>query len=314
MMKSLFSLDGIISVFRAPDSSNGTLGNAHKEALINVGDKDDDLNKVHSYIKFERLFSWLHSLLTALFLYTISVSFISGLAMPKGTVVIWAEFVIDLILIYFLVHTLIDLGVNPQKLSTIPYLAVIARFAFSLLVRIIPQSETFAESNLIIWMPLCILVSAVVFVLAVRIKRSRRGKGMFVEQSEAAFLRDRKHNLDIARILTIVIIAVVLLLLIGNIYLDLNNETLADYAALQFVTVVKYLFMLYVLFRLSSNLYHLIKRKNVNMIKWSSNFLFVVLLIVFLLVEMEFFIRIPVAVIWLVLVTLSNVTISYINE
>ncbi|HHU03795.1 MAG TPA: hypothetical protein GXZ81_02115 [Fastidiosipila sp.] len=314
MMKSLFSLDGIISVFRAPDSSNGTLGNGHKEALINVGDKDDDLNKVHSYIKFERLFSWLHSLLTALFLYTVSVSFISGLAMPKGTVVIWAEFVIDLILVYFLVHTLIDLGVNPQKLSTIPYLAVIARFAFSLLVRIIPQSETFAESNLIIWMPLCILVSAVVFVLAVRIKRSRRGKGMFVEQSEAAFLRDRKHNLDIARILTIVIIAVVLLLLIGNIYLDLNNDTLADYAALQFVTVVKYLFMLYVLFRLSSNLYHLIKRKNVNMIKWSSNFLFVVLLIVFLLVEMEFFIRIPVAVIWLVLVTLSNVTISYINE
>ena len=306
MMKSLFSPDGIISVFRAPDSSSGTLGNAHKEALINVGDKADDLDKVHSYIKFERLFSWLHSLLTALFLYTVSVSFISGLAMPKGTVVIWAEFVIDLILVYFLVHTLIDLGVNPQKLSTIPYLAVIARFAFSLLVRIIPQSETFAESNLIIWMPLCILVSAVVFVLAVRIKRSRRGKGMFVEQSEAAFLRDRKHNLDIARILTIVIIAVVLVLLIGNIYLDVNNDTLADYAALQFVTVVKYLFMLYVLFRLSSNLYHLIKRKNVNMIKWSSNFLFVVLLIVFLLVEMEFFIRIPVAVIWLVLVTLSN--------
>ena len=314
MTKSLFSLDGIISVFRAPDSSSGTLGNAHKEALINVGDKADDLDKVHSYIKFERLFSWLHSLLTALFLYTISVSFISGLAMPKGTVVIWAEFVIDLILVYFLVHTLIDLGVNPQKLSTIPYLAVIARIAYSLLVRINPQSETFAESNLIIWMPLCILVAAVVFVLAVRIKRSRRGKGMFVEQSEAAFLRDRKHNLDIARILTIVIIAVVLLLLIGNIYLDLNNDTLADYAALQFVTVVKYLFMLYVLYRLSSNLYHLIKRKNVNMIKWSSNFLFVVLLIVFLLVEMEFFIRIPVAVIWLVLVTLSNVTISYINE
>ncbi len=314
MMKSLFSPNGIISVFRAPDSSSGALGNAHKEALINVGDDADDLAKVHSYIKFERLFSWLHSLLTALFLYTVSVSFISGLAMPKGTVVIWAEFVVDLILIYFLVHTLIDLGVNPQKLSTIPYLAVIARFAFSLLVRIIPQSETFAVTNLIIWMPLCILLSVVVFVMAVRIRRSRRGKGMFVEQSEAAFLRDRKHNLDTARVLTIILVAVVVLLMIGNIYLDVNNDTLADYAALQFVTVVKYLFMLYILYRLSSNLYHLIKRKNVSMIKWSSNFLFVVLLIVFLLVENEFFIKIPVAVLWIVLATLANVTISYINE
>lgn len=313
-MKSLFNPDGIISVFRSADGSNGAVGNSKAEPLINVGDKDDDLSKIHPYIKYERVFSWVHALLTAVFFYTVALSFISGLGMERGTVIIWVEFVVDLILTYFLVHTLIDLGVNPQKLSLIPYLVVIVRIGFSLFTRILPQADFFGETNLAIWMPLCMALSLVTFLMAIRIKRSRKGRGMFVEQSEAAFMRDRKHTLDLTRILNVIMIVLLLLLIVANIYLDVTSDLLADYAALQFVTAVKYLFAVYVLYRLLSNLYHLIKRESVSMIKWGSYLLFVLVLIIMLLVETEFFIRLPVAIVWIVVVTLANAAIAYINE
>lgn len=314
MVKSFFSPDGILSVFRAADSLKGATGNANEEPLIKVGDESVDLSKVHPYIKFERIFSWLQALLTALFFYTASLSFISGLSMPRGTVIIWVEFVVDLILTYFLVHTLIDLGVNPQKLSIGPYIAVILRFGLSLFTRILPQASFFRETKLMIWMPLTMALSLVLFLMALRIRKSRKGRGMFVEQSETAFTRDRKHNLDAARLLTIIIAVFVILLMIANIYLDVTSDLLKDYAALQFVTAVKYLFMLYVLYRLVSNLYHLVKRERINMIKWGAYLFFNVLLIVNLLVESKYFTQLPLAIAWIVLATLANAAISYINE
>ncbi|NLC40944.1 MAG: hypothetical protein GX763_08530 [Clostridiaceae bacterium] len=313
MVKTLFK-SHVISIFRAAEGANGAVGNDNEEPLIHVGDKSDDLDTIHPYIKFERVFSWLHALFAALFFYTASLSFISGLSMARGTAVIWVELVVDLILTYFLFHILIDLGVNPQKLATIPYIAIILRMGFSLFTRILPKSDFFAETNLVIWMPVVMALSLLLFVMAFRIKKSRQGRGMFVEQSEAAFTRDRKHNLDSARILTIILGVFVLLLMIANIYLDVTSDLLTDYAALQFVTVVKYLFMLYVLYRLIKNLFHLIKRDQISMIKWGAYLLFDVLLIINLMIESEYFSQIALALVWIVLVTLSNAAIFYINE
>lgn len=278
------------------------------------GQPDASPTPVAPYTKLERGFGWLNSLVVALFLYTALASLILGLKlMPSGTWVLYFELVVDLLIFYALIHVTQDVGVNPHTIYWYPYALMVLRFIFPYINRVM-KLPALKATVLRYMIPITMVIAIAGMAMVIYIRRLRKHKGMFTEQSEAAFMRDRRQNMTAVKTLNILMIVIMLAMIVSGIISDVGNEQLADYGALKFVTVLKYLLWGYTTYRLCMNLYHAVRAVEISRVVWRSYLLFMTVMCLNLVIKQAMFAPVHMMILWLLTIVIGNAAIFYVND